>query len=473
MGTGGEEGQYRGIAPNSRLIDVKVLSDIGLTPGDQIIQGIEWCIDQKDTWDIDILSISIGEIFRGNDDGQGTQGRLVNTAVEAGLVVIVAAGNDGEKGFSSLAAADLAITVGSIDEKESVSRKDDEVSSFSNRGPREDDNDEDVLDEYKPDVVAPGEDIMSALYSSTPVGLVTGYQQMTGTSMACPHIAGVAALILEANPDLAPEQVKQILRNTAEARGNPYHFLNDPKYNKDYGWGIVDAFEAVRQAVGEDYQMVSVSSHQINEQVHNIITISGTASISKGSIQQIEFNIDSSDWQLAEGTENWEFEFDTTSVNNGFIPINIRSFDGIEYSNPIELPLYVVNIGCEFIDPINGSTLKNTIKIQGTSFGSDVSEVLIKIDDNSWAEAQPDELVGNLSEWIYKWDTKSVGNGVHTISIKAYNGIWYSIPISIEVRVKNSSSDGGFLPGFDWYVILFAVTIMVLMNYNHRRQKKR
>ncbi|WP_455391617.1 S8 family serine peptidase [[Eubacterium] cellulosolvens] len=469
MGTGGAEGQYRGIAPNAKLVDVKVLNDWGVSPGDQIVMGIEWCMDNKDRYDIDILSISIGEIFRGDDDGQGTQGQLVNSAVDAGLVVIVAAGNDGERGFSSLAAADNAITVGSINEKETVDRDDDEISSFSNRGPRADDGDEDVLDEYKPDVVAPGEDIMSALYSTTQFGIITGYQQLTGTSMACPHVAGLAALMLEGNPELTPKQIKQILHDTSEARGNPYHSLNDPKYSKDYGWGIIDAYEAVRKAVGEDYQQVTVGSHNMFDDVYNIVTISGTASVTKGSIQAIEFKIDQDDWWPAQGTDSWEFDWDTTAVQNGLHTVYIRSFDGIEYANPYELPLQVVNIGCEINAPSNGTVLKRTVQIQGTSFGAGVIDVFVKIGDGLWVEAEPAEDGGNLSTWKYEWDSRSVGNGEYSLSVKAYNGDWYSMPTSIAIMVKNSSSDGGFLPGFDWILILIALGCLIIINYKNKK----
>lgn len=464
MGTGGDEGQYRGIAPNAELVDVKVLNDLGLTPGDQVIQGLEWCIDQKNTYDIQILSLSIGELFRGNDNGLGTQAQLVNTAVDSGLIVIVAAGNDGPNndGFSSLAAADSAITVGSVDEKESVRRNDDDISSFSNRGPRANDGDDDIIDEYKPDVVAPGEDIMSALYSSTPAGIVTGYQQMSGTSMACPHVAGLVALMLESNSQLTPEQVKQILHDTGEERGNPYHSLNDPKYSKDYGWGIVDAFEAVRKAVGEDYQTLSVLSHNLFDEVYNILTISGTATVTKGYIEAVEYNVDEEDWQLAEGTETWEFDWDTTRVDNGLHEIYIRSFDGIEFSTPFELPLKVVNIGAEISSPENGSVLKKKVLIHGISFETNVLEVLLKIGDGIWIEVEGTGAGGNLTVWEYSWDTRKVSNGEYTLSVKAYNGNWYSIPNSIVVIVKNSDDGGGFLPGFEWFIILCAISCIIL-----------
>ncbi len=470
VGTGGEEGQYRGIAPNARLVDVKVLNDWGLSPGDQIIRGIEWCIETKDEHGINILSISIGEIFTGDDNGLGTQGRLVNTAADEGLVVMVAAGNDGpnNNGFSSLAAADGAITVGAIDEQESANRKDDEIADFSNRGPRADDGDEDEVDEYKPDVVTPGVGIMSALFSTTPLGAVTGYQQLTGTSMACPHAAGVAALMLEAKPDLTPEQIKQILHETSEARGIPYHSKNDPKYSKDYGWGIVDAYEAVRKAIGEDYQLVNVISHEMFDEVHNIVEISGTASVSNGRIQSIEYKIDDYTWKMGEGDEDWSFKWDTTTVENGLHYVFIRSFDGIEYSNPIELPLRVVNIGCVLINPINGSKVDDTITIKGTSFGENVIEVLVKIGNEPWVQVEPEEDGGNLSKWVYSWDTEDYGNGKYTISVKAYNGNWYSIPIIIEVIVDNADSSSGFLSGFDWGLMLTAILLILVIIYTNR-----
>ena len=469
MGTGGTEGQYIGVAPNAKLVDVKVISDWGLTPGDQVIMGIEWCIENKDNYGIQILSMSVGEMFGGDDDGSGTNGQMVNSAVEAGLVVVVAAGNDGpnNNGFGDLAAADGAITVGSIDEKETVTRKDDEISTFSNRGPRANDGDDDVIDEYKPDVVAPGETIMSAMYSETPVGLVTGYQQLSGTSMSCPHVAGLIALMLEANPLLSPKQVKQILHDTSEARGNPYHSVNDPKYSKDYGWGLVDAYEAVKMVVGEDYQTLSVQSHVNNDEVYGSITIYGIVEIGAGDLERVEYKIDLNDWELAEGTYSWEFQWDTTSMNNGQHTIYIRSFDGIEYSNEFSLTLKVINIGCVFSTPINGSSLKGTTLITGTSFGPKVRELFIKIDNDEWVLAEPQAVGGNVSTWQYSWNTKSVSNGIHTLSIKAFNGQWYSKVVSIDVRVSNSAS-GGFLSGFDWSFILIGIFILLIINHKRK-----
>jgi len=474
-GTGGAEGQYIGIAPGARFVDVKVLNDWGLTTGDQVIEGIEWCIENKEEYNIRILSLSIGELLTGNDNGLGTQGRLVNTAADFGLVCVIAAGNDGpnNNGFSSLAAADSAITVGAVDEQETTNRKDDRIADFSNRGPRADDGDEDEIDEYKPDVVAPGVGIMSALFSSTQVGILTGYQQMSGTSMACPHVAGLAALILEADPNLTPTQVKQILHETSEARGVPYHSVNDPKYSKDYGWGIIDAYEAIKKIIGEDYQTINVISHNMYEKVYNIVTIYGTASINKGDIQAVEYKIDDGEWEeIEDGGEDWTLQWDTTAVVNGVHKVYIRSFDGIEYSNEFGLSLEVVNIGCEIISPQNGSKVKNAVTVKGTSFGLNVINVLVKIGNEPWMSAEPEDEPGNMSKWEYSWDTQDFNNGKYTISVKAYNGEWYSIPVSIEASVDNHGTAGGFLVGFDWIFIIIGILLFVMINYNKRKKIK-
>jgi len=279
------------------------------------------------------------------------------------------------------------------------------------------------------------------------------------------------ALMLEAKPELTPDQVMQILHDTSEARGKPYHSVNDPKYNKDYGWGIVDAYEAVRKAVGEDYQTVNILSHNMFDEVYNIVTISGTATVTKGNIQAIEDRIDDGAWSLNDGADEWSFLWDTTTVENGLHKVYIRSYDGIEYSNEFELPLKVVNIGAKIITPINESQVQDTVIIKGTSYGENIKEILVKIGDNPWIEAEANENIGNLSEWEYSWDTNSYGNGKYIISVKAYNGNWHSIPYSIELDVKNTKS-AGFLNSFDWILILIGMVIIVMTNYFTRKSLK-
>jgi len=255
-GGGGDDPNhnYIGVAPGARLIDVKVQeTETGV--GQDFIRGVEWCIDRHDEkteWDpdhpeydgIDVLSVSLGD--GSNDDGSSAMAQVVNTAVDHGLAVVCAAGNNNGQAINAPGSADRVITVGAVDDKGTISRGDDEIWSGSNYGPRADDGDGDKMDELKPDVVAPGVNITSA---SNNWELGPDYQTMTGTSQATPHVAGLVAIMLSANPSLKPDNssfsVKSILHKTSEHRGDASAPAVDDNWNDHYGWGIIDGYEAV------------------------------------------------------------------------------------------------------------------------------------------------------------------------------------------------------------------------------------
>jgi hypothetical protein len=270
MGTGGPGGFFAGVAPGARLVDCKVLSDAGASVGGSE-RGLDWCIANKNTlwpgllpgsiWQgIDVVSMSLGstECKTGDvSDGTGASNDIVNAAVDAGLVVVIATGNDDSTDcIASPAAADKSIAVGASAHYRTLERSDDKVTAFSNEGMRDDDGDADHFDEYKPSVVAPGAGIISASGDPTTDG--TAYAQLSGTSMACPSVAGCAALVLQANGALTPLQVRSILQNTAEhnvptekASGDrgqdPYGI--DANYDPGCGWGLVDVYAAAKEAL--------------------------------------------------------------------------------------------------------------------------------------------------------------------------------------------------------------------------------
>ena len=244
IGTGGSAKKYVGVAPAANLADVKVMNNFGQGTPTSFLAGLTWCINNKDTLKIRVLSMSLGT--QGPSDGNDTLSRAVNDAVRRqGFVVVAAMGNDGpgNTGVPAPAAADEAIAVGAYDDHDTIDRADDTIASFSNRGPRVTDNDGEPYDELKPDVSTPGVNIWSAL-ANTPGAL----QLMSGTSQATPHVSGTAALMLQTNPDLTPKDIKWILRDTAQAKGSPYNTALDPKYNTAYGWGMLDAYGAVKRA---------------------------------------------------------------------------------------------------------------------------------------------------------------------------------------------------------------------------------
>ena len=268
MGTGGPGGFFAGVAPAARLVDCKVLSDAGASVGGSP-RGLEWVIANRNTlwaglppgspWQgIDVVSMSLGstECATGSGTSTGAGQEIVNAAVEAGLVVVIATGNDGALDcVASPSSADKSIAVGASTHNRTLDRGDDQVTDFSNEGVRDDDGDLDHFDEYKPSVIAPGAGIISADGDVLSDGTI--YQQLSGTSMSTPHVAGCVALLLQANPALTPLEVRSILQNTAEhnvpsAKGadrgqDPYGI--DPNYDPACGWGLVDVYAAAKEAL--------------------------------------------------------------------------------------------------------------------------------------------------------------------------------------------------------------------------------
>jgi serine protease AprX len=213
----GEDSPY-GVAPGASLMAAKVCTSGGSCSDSAIICGVDWGVAQG----ADVESLSIGGP---GGDGTSAIAQECNWAVSQGVVVTVAAGNTGSSCCTIETPGDATnvITVGASD-------KSDGLASFSSRGPTTDDR-------VKPDIVAPGVSIYAANSgtSCSDVG-------MSGTSMATPHMAGVAALMLDARSTATPLQIKNCIGATAIDKGNT---------GKDalWGWGRVDAYAAVNQVI--------------------------------------------------------------------------------------------------------------------------------------------------------------------------------------------------------------------------------
>lgn len=207
-----------GVAPGAGIIVGKVCGDIGCYESD-IAVGIEWVVAQG----ADVLNMSLGSItlFSGeNCDGDYLADKS-NWAVDQGVVVVASAGNDGADAVSSPACGSKVIAAGAVD-------KSDNVASWSNYG-------------SALDLVAPGASILST-YSCKAAGNCRyyWYTWMSGTSMAAPHVAGTAALVLQKNPGYTVSDVKEALYNTAIDVGTK---------DKD-GNGRVNALEAANYVKG-------------------------------------------------------------------------------------------------------------------------------------------------------------------------------------------------------------------------------
>jgi serine protease AprX len=190
-GTGGISHIYMGVAPGAQLYAVKVLDSTGMGYDSWVVAGIEWSVEN----DADVITMSLG----GWGYPYDPVSMASDAAVDAGVVVTVAAGNSGPS-YTSMDSPGLAtkvITVG-------ATTKGDTVATFSSRGPNTYDYRGD------PDVVAPGVGIMSA-----DAWNITGYIPMSGTSMATPHVAGGATLLLQAFDGATPKLVTSALMASA------------------------------------------------------------------------------------------------------------------------------------------------------------------------------------------------------------------------------------------------------------------
>jgi len=334
----GAQTDFYGSAPDADLVDVRIGTDAGAGPFENYLlaqefyesamNGLQWIIDNRDTawqgadeanYGIDIISLSWGITSHegGGSDGEDMHSRILNEAMELGVVVSVAAGNDGpdNDGLSGMGSSSLSITVGATDDQNTIDRSDDTVAGYSSRGPRRDNGDGNPLDELKPEVSAPGSNIIQAEGCVTSSGCVNllggsaednGYTgRGSGTSYATPSVSGILAMMIEANPDLTTAEMKEILKLTAERRGEASAPEVDPFWNRDFGWGMVDAYEAVKLAMhlAEENLTgivdVSTQVHILNSSVNTttgLHELRGLAWGQAGSVSKVEFRINDGDW---------------------------------------------------------------------------------------------------------------------------------------------------------------------------------
>jgi serine protease AprX len=248
-------GQKAGVAPEASIVSLKVLDANGVGTIGNIIAALDWAVAHKAAYNIRVINLSVGASIR---ESYWTDPLTLAAkgAVDAGIVVVSAAGNMGKNHagqiqYGAITApgnAPWVLTVGASSTKGTPTRGDDVVGTYSSRGPTNIDYG------AKPDLVAPGTGTVSLaapgsnFYLNKPANLVAGFRQtafkpyltLTGTSMAAPVVAGTVALMLQANPALTPNGVKAILQYTAQ---------NYAGYNAlTQGTGFLNTLGAVRLA---------------------------------------------------------------------------------------------------------------------------------------------------------------------------------------------------------------------------------
>ncbi len=246
---------FRGLAPEAQLISIRALAPDGTGYTSDIITGVDWVVKNARAYNIRVLNLSLGHpVFESYLTDPLC--RAVAVAVRKGIVVVVAAGNDGAigTGFGTITSpgnSPSAITVGALDDRNTVPATDDVLAGYSSKGPS-------LIDfVVKPDLVAPGTWIVSARavsswldtehheltlqiadYKNDPAHAAQdgAYYTLSGTSMATPMVTGAAALMLQKDPTLNPATVKARLMKSA---------VKDTRLVFETGAGSLDVYGAV------------------------------------------------------------------------------------------------------------------------------------------------------------------------------------------------------------------------------------
>ena len=229
-------GKYKGIATECNFIGVKVLNKEGKGNASDVLAGLQWIVDNKEKYNIKIINLSIGT---NNTSSNDPLVKAVENLWDNGIIVTIAAGNEGPKKFtiSSPAISKKVITVGASDDNVTTTVWGNTLINFSGRGPT-------LECVVKPDVLAPGVNIVSCLSNNISKQsnqiINKNYFALSGTSMSTPIVSGAIALLLEKYNDLKPDDVKLMIKKCCKN-------LHLPKNQQ--GWGLIDIYKLLSQEV--------------------------------------------------------------------------------------------------------------------------------------------------------------------------------------------------------------------------------
>ena len=339
---GGDDSKpFRGVAPDAWLVGVKVLDSGGSGSFEEVMRGMEWTIDNKIKYNIRAASMSLGGVWliELTQEQEERITHLANEMVAAGISLMIAAGNSvGYGTIGTPGAAKDVITVGATEDSK-------DLAVYSSKGPTHE-------GQIKPNVAAIGSAVMSVEANSG-----NGYASYSGTSMATPMVAGMAVLLLQANPDLQPLMIRTILESTSE-----FKWLSHPvRPNNDYGWGFVLMDAALEEAIQYDLSLsINISADTSVIYYEGNETDGGNDTASRFFVHEneklyfdVEGNASRIEWRNILIEDIWhsveslsEIDVMETKLGTGNHTIWVRAVSSDGISAPITIPL---NVG----DPIS------------------------------------------------------------------------------------------------------------------------
>jgi subtilisin family serine protease len=413
------KGALKGSAPDAKLYAYKVLDSRGSGSMGNVIAAIE----QSFLDGADIISLSLGGL--GNPDDPTSQS--VDNIVNAGVVVVVSAGNSGPEGdsdcrneFSSSSnsicspgTARKSLTVGATD-------KSDSLAGFSSRGPV-------IWGEgmtlSKPDLTAPGVNICSAQWDSAwnyAKCFDENHVAISGTSMAAPHVAGAAALLKQKNPLWIPEEIKKVLKDST---------INLPYTENEVGKGRLDILSAIisdpptiaeLDSYGESIGVIDIKGSAFGQSFESY-TLSYGEGVNPGSwIDLITSNSQVKKDILYSALDTTFLKEDQIYTLNLIVQTSAGATQDIDYIIPNNV--YISNPqNNELFDSGHG-----TINIEGTAKGTNFQnyEIKIKFGDDwfttgiTLANGGNNEIVDNILGWLNINEIiNNFGNGVYTLKL--------------------------------------------------------
>jgi serine protease AprX len=238
------QGVYKGVAPGAHIIDLNITDSSGMAYESDVVEALQWVYENKDQHNIRVVNMSLNSTLE-NSYHESPLAAASEILWFNGVVVVASVGNKGPAGGYNTAKTAPAndpflIIVGASDEHDTPDRGNDTIGAFSSFGVTADGF-------LRPEIVAPGFNILAPLSADSSWGeeypdrVAEGqYIRLSGTSMAAPVVAGAIALILEAEPNLTPDQVKHRLLNTGGSISND-----------EFTFPYLDVYAAVRNSTFE------------------------------------------------------------------------------------------------------------------------------------------------------------------------------------------------------------------------------